>query len=248
MNGTQGAGKVLTSDASGVATWQTPSAGGAVTSVFGRTGAVVGITGDYSSDEITESGSLYFTNTRAQAAMTGAASTIASLNLTPNMLVFSNGSGKIAASSIITTTEFNYLDGVTSAIQTQLNSKPTAGVSSGGVVQTNSIVVNDTRSINHLPQDRNPGFYVDFKQNSTNGLSDGGTYNGVMTFRSYGASTDFSGGYPMQVGYTANGNLWTRMGLTATGWTSWKKLGGDSCTPGGTAGIGNYCYGAFSLQ
>jgi hypothetical protein len=39
--GAPGAGKVLTSDATGLATWQTPAAGGGVTSVNGATGAVV---------------------------------------------------------------------------------------------------------------------------------------------------------------------------------------------------------------
>jgi hypothetical protein len=54
VDGTQGAGKVLTSDASGNASWQTPSGGGggAVSSVFGRTGAVVAQAGDYTFAQI----------------------------------------------------------------------------------------------------------------------------------------------------------------------------------------------------
>jgi hypothetical protein len=43
--------------------------GGAVTSVFGRTGVVVATSGDYTTAQVTESGSLYFTNARAQAAI-----------------------------------------------------------------------------------------------------------------------------------------------------------------------------------
>lgn len=57
-----------------------------------------------------------------QAKVTGAASTITGSNLTANRALLSNSSGKVAVSSI-TSTELGYLDGVTSNIQTQLNSK-----------------------------------------------------------------------------------------------------------------------------
>jgi hypothetical protein len=47
------------------------SGGGAVSSVFGRTGAISAQAGDYNTAQVTESGNLYFTNARAQAAMSG---------------------------------------------------------------------------------------------------------------------------------------------------------------------------------
>lgn len=52
--------------------------------------------------------------------ITGAASTVQYDNLTANRVVVSNGSGKIAASSI-TATELGYLDNATSNIQQQIN-------------------------------------------------------------------------------------------------------------------------------
>lgn len=55
-----------------------------------------------------------------QPTITGAASTVTSNNLSSNKVIISNASGKIAVSGI-TTTELEYLDGVTSNIQTQLN-------------------------------------------------------------------------------------------------------------------------------
>ena len=55
-----------------------------------------------------------------QATVTGGASTIVSSNLTTNRVLVSNTSGKVSASDI-TTTELNFLDGVTSAIQSQLD-------------------------------------------------------------------------------------------------------------------------------
>lgn len=57
-----------------------------------------------------------------QNTITGAATTIVSANLTANRALISNGSGKVAVSAV-TNTELGYLDGVTSAIQTQLNAK-----------------------------------------------------------------------------------------------------------------------------
>ena len=57
-----------------------------------------------------------------QNTITGAATTIASTNLTGNRALISNASGKVAVSAV-TSTELGYLDGVTSSIQTQLNAK-----------------------------------------------------------------------------------------------------------------------------
>ena len=57
-----------------------------------------------------------------QDAITGAATTVVSSNLTANRAVISNASGKIAVSAA-TDTEVGYLSGVTSNIQTQLNAK-----------------------------------------------------------------------------------------------------------------------------
>ena len=58
-----------------------------------------------------------------QAAITGAASTVTSSNLTANRVLVSNSSGKITAHSSVTSAELGYLDGVTSNIQVQLNNK-----------------------------------------------------------------------------------------------------------------------------
>lgn len=62
-------------------------------------------------------------NTAISNSLTGAVSTIKTSNLTANRVLISDSSGKVAASSSVTTTELGYLDGVTSSIQTQLNNK-----------------------------------------------------------------------------------------------------------------------------
>jgi hypothetical protein len=57
-----------------------------------------------------------------QATITGAATTIDTEDLTASRALVSDGSGKVAVSDV-TTTELGYLDGVTSAVQTQLDAK-----------------------------------------------------------------------------------------------------------------------------
>lgn len=57
-----------------------------------------------------------------QATVTGGASTIVSSNLTANRAVVSNSSGKVSVSAV-TSTELGYLDGVTSNVQAQLDTK-----------------------------------------------------------------------------------------------------------------------------
>ena len=68
----------------------------------------------------------------AKVNITGAATTIVSNNLLASRALVSNADGKVAVSDV-TSTELGYLSGVTSAIQTQLNSKlskiPAAGSS-----------------------------------------------------------------------------------------------------------------------
>ena len=57
-----------------------------------------------------------------QATITGAATTIDTEDLTASRALVSDGSGKVAVSDV-TSTELGYLDGVTSAVQTQVDAK-----------------------------------------------------------------------------------------------------------------------------
>lgn len=86
---------------------------------YGRiTSATAGTT-----DNLVEgSTNLFFTNVRAQAAITGAASSIVNTNLTASRALVSDVSGKVTVSAV-TASEIGFLSGVTSAIQTQLNTK-----------------------------------------------------------------------------------------------------------------------------
>lgn len=73
-----------------------------------------------------------------QATISGGASTITSSNLTVNRALVSNGSGKVSVSTV-TSTELGYLDGVTSAIQTQLNGKAASSHTHTGAQITGTI-------------------------------------------------------------------------------------------------------------
>lgn len=88
---------------------------------------------------------------------------------------------------------------------------------------TGYIVSLDTRAAVSTPQTYDTRVRFDFKQNTTNGLSDGGTYNGVMYWRKYGSTTDWTGGGAIEIAYTDNGNLWHRYG-TGTSWGSWRRV------------------------
>jgi hypothetical protein len=86
------------------------------------------------------------------------------------------------------------------------------------------VTVQDTRSTASTPATNNmdQGVRFDFKANSTNGLSDGGTYNGTMYFRPYGSTSDWSGGGAHELGFTVNGDVHHRYGTTS--WGSWQRL------------------------
>jgi hypothetical protein len=90
--------------------------------------------------------------------------------------------------------------------------------------EAKGIYVYDTRNTNPIPSSYEPIVRWDFKNNATNGLFDGGSYNGVMTWRKYGSSTDFTGGPAMQIAYSDNNNLWHRISTGNTTWGAWVKL------------------------
>ncbi len=70
---------------------------------------------------VPESGNLYFSNARVWSALSGAISEYLTGNMIVNRALISDPSGKIDASSTISTTELGYLDNTTSNIQGQLD-------------------------------------------------------------------------------------------------------------------------------
>lgn len=81
----------------------------------------------------------------------------------------------------------------------------------------------DNRETASTPQEHAAGVWLDFKANAKAGLSDGGSYAGLLTVRKYGGTTDWTGGKSAQLGFTDNSNVWVRFG-TGTSWEAWKQL------------------------
>ena len=73
--------------------------------------------------------------TRRTNNIAGAVSTVTTSDLTADRAVISNGSGKLAVSAV-TSTEVGYLDGVSSAIQTQLDAKQATITTSNLMITT----------------------------------------------------------------------------------------------------------------
>lgn len=81
----------------------------------------------------------------------------------------------------------------------------------------------DSRDAASTPQEHAAGVWLDFKANAKAGLSDGGSYAGLLTVRKYGSTTDWTGGKSAQLGFTDNSNVWVRFGSGAS-WENWKQL------------------------
>lgn len=87
----------------------------------------------------------------------------------------------------------------------------------------NTINFIDSRSTASTPQEHEAGVWLDFKNNSSANLNDGGSYTGLLTVRKYGSTSDWSGGKSAQLGFTDNSNLWVRFGA-GTAWEAWKQI------------------------
>lgn len=173
---------------------------------------------------------------------------------TPPNNTYTLGSFGITA----TAAQINFVTGVTSNIQTQLNGKAAsshthnyAGSSSAGgaansAVKANALTVFDTRDVNSLPNeggfDKN-AISADFKQNSTIGTTSffGGSFCGLLSFAPW---SETSGGYGYQMAFGYNGTsprlLLRAADLSATAWGSWYKIYTSNDKPTlAELGIGN---------
>ena len=82
----------------------------------------------------------------------------------------------------------------------------------------------DTRDSTTLPNTYDQGLRINFKNNATNGLNDGGIFNGELHIKPYGTKDDLTGMKIHQLGFTSNGNIWHRSNTNATTWSNWRKL------------------------
>ena len=117
---------------------QVSTINGQISTLQGQVSTLQGQVSDLESEILTK-----------QDIITGAASTVTDTDLTPSRVLISNSLGKIDVSASVDTVELEYLDGVTSSIQNQINAKapidaPTfttsIGLTSGDVTLSNGLV------------------------------------------------------------------------------------------------------------
>lgn len=202
----------------GLPSWQPAAGGGAVSSVFTRTGAVVAVSGDYNTSQVTEVTNLYFTNARAIAApITG----------------YTSGAGVVAAT-----------DSLLQAIQ-KLNGNTAALIT--GVSSVNSLTgaVALTGTANRLTISGSNVFdisasYVGQSSITTHGtITSGGLGTGAVIA---GVTMTLGSDATGDVYYRNSGGILTRLPIGSStqvltvngGLPSWQPSAGGGASPGGS--------------
>jgi hypothetical protein len=85
---------------------------------------------------------LFYQEHHKQDTITGAATTITSSDLTVSRALVSNASGKVAVATT-TSTEIGYVNGVTSAIQTQIDTKSAKLITTNRQTASYTLVIGD---------------------------------------------------------------------------------------------------------
>ena len=147
--------------------------------------------------------------TAKQATIIGAATTITSSNLINDRALISNGSGKVDVSTV-TATELGFVSGVTSSVQTQLNSKQTSlGFTPENV--TNKKTTLTDNSDTYYPTQKTVKTAVDAKQDTLVSGTNIKSINGTSILGSGNLAVD---GLPTQAG--KNGKYLKTDGSNAT--------------------------------
>jgi len=82
------------------------------------------------------------------------------------------------------------------------------------------ILYKDTRATNYNPATY-PGVTVHLKTNGTDGLTDGGSFHGVLNVMQW---SDTTGGNDHQLAFTDNNNMWLRQSTNSTAWGAWAQV------------------------
>jgi hypothetical protein len=87
------------------------------------------------------------------------------------------------------------------------------------------ITTTSSPSSNPNPNAYNEGITAETRNNSADGLEDGGTRHGILTFRQFGIGSDASGGGVRQLAFTDNDNMYIRgSGSGVSSFNSWQKI------------------------
>ena len=220
------ANQVLKTNGSGVLTWQNDSGGISLTDLSATTPLSYNNgTGVFSISQANGSTNGYLSATdwttfnNKQATINGAATTITSSNLTNDRALISNGSGKVDVSTV-TSTELGYISGVTSSIQTQLNSKQASiGFTPENVTNKKTTLTDNSDTF--YPTQKAVKTAVDAKQDTLVSGTNIKTINGTSVLGSGNLTVD---GLPAQAG--KNGKYLKTDGTNA----SWEDAAGAADT------------------
>ena len=161
--------------------------------------------------------------------ITGAATTIDTEDLTASRALISNSSGKVAVSAI-TSTELGYLDGVSSNIQTQLNTKVTSsgvtsvatgtGLTGGTITSTGTISLDTTLGAvgTYAMLGRTGNGTIIAGQTYTNSSSGANNNNAGLVFSGFASGNTFSDDTAADIRGNSATGVWRAMGhVAATG-------------------------------
>lgn len=173
-----------------------------------------------------------------QSNITGGASSIVSNNLTSGRVLISDSSGKVAVSAV-TTTELGYLDGITSSIQTQINSKqPTI---TGAATSITSSNLSASRA---LVSDGNGKVAVSAITTTELGYLDGVTSsiqaqlnNKAASNHTHALASTTAAGFLRQLNGSTSNYLRGDGNWATPPNTTYSVMGGASTSAGGTVGL-----------
>ena len=159
--------------------------------------------------------------------ITGAATTIDTEDLTASRALISNSSGKVAVSAV-TSTELGYLDGVSSNIQTQLNTKVTSsgvtsvatgtGLTGGTITSTGTISLDTTLGAvgTYAMLGRTGTGKIVAGQTYTNSSSGADNNNANLVFAGIAGSNTFSDDTAADIRGNSATGVWRAMGHVAS--------------------------------
>jgi hypothetical protein len=248
LNGNLYLSKFITSGNTAARSYTFPNANGTValtsdisypvTSVFGRTGAVVATSGDYTTAQVTESGNLYFTDSRARLALSFAAgsgaynSTTGVITIPTNNTQITNGSNYITLASLSASTGISY-NNTTGVITNSAPDQTVALTASTGISVT--------------------GTYPNFTITNTS-PSSGGTVTSVAALTIGTSGTDLSSTVatstttPVITLNVPTASATNRGALSSADWTTFNnKQGTITLTTTGTSGAATFSANTLNI-
>ena len=209
-----------------------------VTSVFGRTGSVVATSGDYTTAQVTESGNLYFTDSRARLALSFVAgsgaynSTTGVITIPTNNNQITNGSNYITLASLSAGVGISY-NNTTGVITNSAPDQVVALTASTGISVT--------------------GTYPNFTITNTS-PSSGGTVTSVAALTIGTSGTDLSSSVanstttPVITLNVPTASATNRGALSSADWTTFNnKQGTITLTTTGTSGAATFSANTLNI-